>query len=254
MKIRQELAYMQRIVLSWELLAEAARRHPSGTIGHDWHHWYDSLQFTVDSDKAVLCNRAGGIHLMGKSGFAAWEPPPNRDGWGLVMLQGPRRSVEDIESIIGLPTPLRAPATTPPALTYRVLAAMSALSLLRGVLLDPRPGLIYDSNDFGPGVEDEQFALFPEASAILNQRGDAHRIEAAKDFWFVIPRPPGEFESDDHLEPLAVLHTSGRLWTRKDIQINLVEAYQKHGRRLPPLAIMMLELVIEGSQIHLVQE
>ena len=100
MEIHEELAYSQRIALSWVLLAEAARRHPSGQISHDWHHWYDSLQFAVDSEKAILCNRAGRIHLIGISGSAAWEPLPNRDGWSLVMLQGPRRSVKEIESII----------------------------------------------------------------------------------------------------------------------------------------------------------
>ena len=250
MEIREELAYARRIALSWELLAEAARRHPSGQIGHDWHHWYDSLQFAVDSERAILCNRAGRIHLMGKSGFAAWEPPPNRDGWSLVMLQGPRRSLEEIESVIGLSSPKRAPATTPRTLTYRVLAALSTLSLLRGVLLDPRPGLIYDSNDSDPGVEDEQFALFPKASVILNERGYGHRIEAAKDFWFMVPKPPGASESDEQPEPLAVLHTSGRLWTREDLEVDLVQAYDQHGSRLPPLGIMMFELVIDGSDLY----
>ena len=70
----------------------------------------------------------------------------------------------------------------------------------------------------------------------------------------MIPRRPGGSESEDKPEPLAVLHTSGRLWTRKDVEIDLVQAYDQHSRRLPPLGIVMFELIIDGSDLYPVTE
>lgn len=254
MNLREELAYMQRIVISWSLLAEAARRHPTGEVVHDWHHWYDSLQFVVDSEHAILCNRGGRIHLTAPGNFGPWEPRPNCDGWSYAQTQGVRKTLRDFEKLIGLPSPKHTPKTTERTLVYRILAALCAISIIRGALLDPRPGMIYDSNDYGAGVEEEQFSLFPSASKLLDEGGRDHRVEASKNFWFLMPRILGSSESDAKEQALGVLHTSGRLWTREGAEISLMARYDEFTREIAPLAAETFTAVTQESRLFQADE
>nr|WP_138179908.1 hypothetical protein [Nakamurella multipartita] len=247
--LREELAYMQRIVISWNLLAEAARRHPSGEIAHDWHHWYDSLQFVIDSEHAILCNRAGGIHLLTPGNFGPWEPRPSGDGWGYAQTQGIRKTVRDFENVIGLPSPKHTPKTTERTLVYRILAAICSISMIHGVLLDPRPGMIYDSNDYGSGIEEDQFSLFPLALKLLDGRGPDRRVDASKDFWFLVPRTLGSSESEAKGQALGVLHTSGQLWTRNGAEISLVTRYDEISREFALLAGETFAVVTQESEL-----
>lgn len=222
--------WAERVSLSWQLLAELARRHPNGVIKHDWHHISDALICSFRDEgnggEVVCARNLGSIHVdLGDDAGG---------GYRRLAIQGPRKVARAIETVTGRHATSTTPPSTPRSLTYRVLAGICRISQLDGFLLNPLWGINYDSNDVGEEPH-PHFGCFPDTESRRRFIDDDDGGLAPEHrFWFLQPTAP-PFRSVDRNQPAAVVETTGMMWDKAGAQIDLVAAYQTHDRDITRL-------------------
>ena len=207
-----------RIVWSWQIAAELARRHPHLRV-HEYHPgggMYDCLGLFVDGAPGAVIdlNRAGSLHVH--------RPPKGAVAtWADVAAGGTHAIVKALEMTAGLHP---APMTTPRSLTYRVLAQLLAARVGDRHTWDAR-SVFYDSSgdDADLGLRDAWLDDFTSARAALPR----------------LPRHGWAGEPESHLwaltrseEPVLVVDVHGTAHTRTGRAVDLWGRYKATGRHL----------------------
>ncbi len=213
-------------VHSWWLAAEFARRHPELLVYemHPGGGMYDMLavaspeQFSPDVSlppARVMLNRVGSLQVHSGNEqvvVAQWKhlvDPAHR--WEVL---------KQLELHAGLPQPEKPAASTPRTLTYRFLAAALELCHYHRLSWDVRSEFL---DTAGYGENPDHLRHFPSAIDHLMHlpRLGIHG-EPQSHFWTLLREQ----------EAIETVSIDGTLHLRDGKSLNLIDQYQKHGRRL----------------------
>lgn len=210
--------------LSWWVAGALARRHPE-LIAYESHPvggMYDMLtvahprELSPDATGAgprVAMNRGGSIHLPDADGHQAsisWDQVEHDRAATIALL----------ESVLGYP-PTSPASASPRSLAYRFLAAALDLFVTDRHEWDVRCEFL-DTTDW-PADDPGHIRSFPSA------RADAERIRSLG----IHGEPLSHFFTllrDD--EPIVMVSIDGQLHRKSGAPVDLMLAYEKHGRRI----------------------
>ncbi len=214
---------------SWRIVAELIRRHPELAVieTHQGGGTADALTLLrpgrMMNDGAISLSRVGSAH------FHSFEGAPDPDSWtgfwlDYVTAADPRSVVLELERRAGLHAPAVVPASTPCIVAYRVIAAILATAVFGRPSVECRNGMDDNSGMGGTNRRDDLFLAFPQARSRAEQAREGDWLDQpAYRFWFI------ERES----EPLlAIEPTSGTVWNRAGLRLDLARLWSASGRRV----------------------
>jgi hypothetical protein len=213
------------------------RRHPSLQVveTHSGGGQYDCLDLFQASDgpeqrPRISINRVGSLHFSPVS--RSWE------GWetfwqDYLSASDPLAVIDRVCTSADLTIPTRLPATTPPVVVFRFIAAFLSQTVLGRSKWECLNGY-YDSSGGDGGRREEWFDLFPAARAACETREATDLVgEPAYRFWFL--------RKDDH--PLLCLETTGRAWDGKGTEFDLLKLYLVRHRVWPVVSFVARDLL-----------
>jgi hypothetical protein len=191
---------------SWRLASELIRRHPGEARlirAHPGGGQYDVLWILGEPPYKTLdirMNRTGTIQIHGRAdGYRDidWQPTQ----WVEYLLADPQEFIMRLERSAGWPSPPTTPIRTPVTLTYRVLAALTAVAFKTVHPVSVSMGYI-DSSGHGGG-RNWRMSEFNFPSALTeNQKGDPYQ-EPGYRFWIT---------TRDDRSLIAIEQTSATAW------------------------------------------
>ena len=245
-----------REAASWRLASQLVQRHPKMLRilrTHPFDGMYDCLSIRSRFDEsmynsgAIDLNRNGSIHVLQRfdgrhdDTQQGWPQFP----WDSYLDANPRRFVEHLELMAGLPKPQITPAATPATLTYRLLATIAATATKSTRPIDIQSGFI----DFsGPNAA---LDLFPAIPAVLRRpSGEQPNVDPGYRFWVVLrARTPLALEQEHPhawIPVLALEQEDGLAWTRHHpMATQFMHLYQKSGRDEVATALELLRLAFK---------
>lgn len=186
------------IAQSWWIASEIVRRHSSLTIRetHPGDGLYDCLTLVDAAQHRILdLNRHGRLHVPGNEDF---EPLP----WSATMTAaGGHDVVKTLEKAAGLAPPVKAAASGPKVLAYRLIARVLT-------------SLVDDRHTWD--ARNADFAGTPRASALERFGYLETRGKSRDEFWIL---------SKDG-EPVAALGVDGVLESQSSMPVELLPAYR----------------------------
>lgn len=211
---------------SWRLAAELCRRHPDRLRIYEVHPGggqYDCLSVaTVGDDprSLVQLNRHGSIHTLGR--WDGREPDVEPHSWSAYFTEDPYLFLRTLEDDIALRPPAEIPPTVEDTLAYRLLAAAAAADVL-GVRRRRIVSGYFDSSGEPCRARNELFADFPAADRRRSDPSAERPLGIAEyRFWFVL----------DGGRPVACFDIAGVGWDAAGVEVELLAAYRRCGRRL----------------------
>lgn len=207
----------QRLVVakSWWIASEIARRHPELRIieTRPYEGADDNLCLvhprTDDELPLVALDRLGALEASPLGGI----------GWDdVVVEEDPHAIVRALERWAGLGSPLKAPATTPTTLVYRIIARVLASLVDDRDVWNARWGL-YDTLDedttvYHPGLDD-----VPTVDELMEET----EYDVNSGHFWVLERGT---------DTVACFDTFGRLHTRDAAPLELMPIYRSTHRSL----------------------
>jgi hypothetical protein len=225
------LSAQLREIASWRITAELVRRYPGRFTVIETHPGggqYDCLSFyerarPQDGGRIDL-NRAGSAHVLARFDGRA-RPGGPLDGFWEDLAGGddPKRTLDRLCDLAGLPPVPQPPPSAPDAAVYRFVAAFLAHAAFGRTRWECRNGCA-DSSD-GSGVREDWFARFPLAAAALTHRRDDDLSGiAAYRFWYLL----------EASQPRFALETTGCAYDEAGSVHNLA-ALLRSRRRIWPV-------------------
>lgn len=186
------------IAQSWWIASEIVRRHPSLTIRetHPGDGLYDCLTIVDSAQQRILdLNRHGRLHVPGNEDF---EPLP----WSATVTAASGHDVvKTLEKAAGLSPPIKAAASGPKVLAYRLIARVLTS------LVDDRHTWDARSGEFATARTGTALELF----GYLETRG-----KSRDEFWIL---------SKD-AQPVAALGVDGVMESQSAMPVELLPAYR----------------------------
>lgn len=240
----QVQSHSLRQACAWWVGAELVRRHPDDLFIIETHPGggqYDCVTVIKrgkqrgPSDLTLLnMNKNLGGHFQ-----TAYETE-ERFNWLDVLLTTDRRRevVEQIERLHDLPSPTNTPPTTHKSIGPRLISGF-----LQRTALGPRNWLaengVADSSAWGSGVRESLFKSVPGMASASKQKlpDDLLGVPGYR-FWFLCQMSANvsENHSEGLLPPEFGVDTwTGHIWNGSGQRINLMEMYEKVGRKMDAL-------------------
>ena len=215
--------------ISWGLAAALVRRHPRWQIVENhFGYIYDTLRIHGE-DGAHLFDlvRSGRIHL-------ATRGLPNAVlGWNHVAADR-AAAIRRLEAAAEADVPSTTPTATPRTLSYRFLAAVTAITAGHAQCLRPLHGTAEGDGSYS--VREELFRTLPPevTRSVVNANQSDHYLpdHPAAQWWFLVDR--------DH-EPVCGVHVDdGIAHLVGGGSRDLMDAYRANDRRITAVALDVL--------------
>lgn len=220
-------------VLSWRFITEFYRRYPKRfrlIEAHPGGGQYDCLVLIIESKEgkpafAIDVNRGGSVHVHHHAfGNSSSDNIDLLGNWVELMLNDPRRLLDEVARKAGLALPKKLPASTPAIISYRFITEFLTHSIGRLETWHCRNGFFDTSEAFGGGRQEKYFRKFPSLTEkelrLTNPFFDFYEYN----FWFLLKGG----------EPVLCLDTLGRAHDLSGHMTDLTKEYKKH-RKIWPL-------------------
>lgn len=226
-----ELSRQLLEAMSWRLVSEMARRYPEVKVieTHPGGGLYDCLDLRFAGDHSlahpsIALNREGSAHFFDSDGYLqSWD-----SFWDdYLAAADPKAIIDRVCERASLPTHEELPASTPPVVTYRFIAAFLAHALLGRRRWECRNGY-FDSSGAESG-RNSWFDSFAAAAHLVDVRlPDDLLGNSAYRFWFLLLEG----------RPQLCLETTGMAWDLEGTEFDLMRLYRVRHRIWPVVSFV----------------